>query len=163
MVKPLLVIAGPCVMESEALVMQTAAMVRHLQDVLPIKAYFKSSFDKANRTSCHAFRGPGMAQGLTWLQNVKREYGLPVLTDVHEDTCIDTVASVVDVLQTPAFLCRQTNFIQRVARCGKTVNLKKGQFLSPQEMTYVVEKKRNPLATQTFGYVSVAHALDTTI
>lgn len=140
--QPLFLIAGPCVIESEQLVLDTAGELQSICNELGIHFIFKSSFDKANRTSTSSFRGPGLEQGLAILQKVKSEFGLPVLTDVHEDTPLAEVASVVDVLQTPAFLCRQTNFIQAVARQGKPVNIKKGQFLAPWDMANVVEKAR---------------------
>jgi 2-dehydro-3-deoxyphosphooctonate aldolase (KDO 8-P synthase) len=140
---PLFVIAGPCVIESESLVLHTAERLAAIAGRLGMPLVFKSSFDKANRTSIDSFRGPGLAAGLRILERVKREIGVPVLTDVHEDTPLDEVAEVVDVLQTPALLCRQTNFITAVASRGKPVNLKKGQFLSPEEMTLVVEKARS--------------------
>jgi len=140
--RPLFLIAGPCVIESAALVEQIAGCLQELTSRLGVLLVFKASFDKANRSSHQSFRGPGMASGLKILEDVKRKFGIPVLTDVHEDTPIAEVAAVVDVLQTPAFLCRQTNFIQNVARAGKPVNIKKGQFLSPWEMHNVVEKAR---------------------
>jgi 2-dehydro-3-deoxyphosphooctonate aldolase (KDO 8-P synthase) len=140
--RPLFLIAGPCVIESEALVEEIAGCLREITAKLRIPLVFKASFDKANRSSGTSFRGPGMAQGLKVLEGVRRKFGLPVLTDVHEDTPVDEVAAVVDVLQTPAFLCRQTNFIQNVARAGKPVNIKKGQFLSPWEMANVVDKAK---------------------
>ncbi len=139
---PLFLIAGPCVIESEQLVLDTAGELQSLCRELGINFIFKASFDKANRTSSSSFRGPGVEQGLAILQKVKQQYGLPVLTDVHEDTPLAEVAAVVDVLQTPAFLCRQTNFIQEVARQGRPVNIKKGQFLAPWDMANVVEKAR---------------------
>ena len=135
-------IAGPCVIESEQLVMDVAGRIKEITDKLGMEYIFKSSFDKANRSSTGSFRGPGMERGLQILQKVKETYGLRVLTDVHEDTPVEEVASVVDVLQTPAFLVRQTNFIQRVARCGKPVNIKKGQFLAPGDMKNVIAKAR---------------------
>jgi len=138
--KPFFLIAGPCVIESEQLVMDTAGELRDICADLSIPFIFKSSFDKANRSSGASFRGPGVDEGLRILSEVRRKIGVPVLTDVHEDTDIEAVAEVVDVLQTPAFLCRQTNFIRRVAAAGKPVNIKKGQFLSPWEMKNVVEK-----------------------
>jgi 2-dehydro-3-deoxyphosphooctonate aldolase (KDO 8-P synthase) len=138
----LFLIAGPCVIESEALALDTAGYLRELSDELGIRLVYKSSFDKANRTSHQSFRGPGMEQGLAILEKVKAQIGVPVLTDVHEDTPLAEVAAVVDVLQTPAFLCRQTNFIQAVASQGKPVNIKKGQFLAPWDMINVVEKAR---------------------
>jgi 2-dehydro-3-deoxyphosphooctonate aldolase (KDO 8-P synthase) len=140
--KPFFLIAGPCVIESEALALETAAALKEMTARLGIPFIYKSSFDKANRTSSKSFRGPGMEEGLRILQKVKDQLGVPVLTDVHEDTPLDEVASVVDVLQTPAFLCRQTNFIQNVARQGKPVNIKKGQFLAPWDMANVVAKAR---------------------
>lgn len=133
-------IAGPCVIESEMLVLEVAEHLRALSDKLQVQIIFKSSFDKANRSSTSSFRGPGMEEGLRILQKVKDDLGMRVLTDVHEDTPIDEVASVVDVLQTPAFLVRQTNFIQRVAKAGKPVNIKKGQFQAPWDMQNVVDK-----------------------
>ena len=136
-------IAGPCVIESEQLALDTAARLRDICLRLDIPFIYKSSFDKANRSSGDSFRGLGVDEGLRILSEVKRQVGVPVLTDVHEDTDITAVAEVVDVLQTPAFLCRQTNFITRVAQAGKPVNIKKGQFLSPWEMTSVVEKARS--------------------
>ena len=140
--KPLFLIAGPCVIESEKLILDTAETLKLTTEKLSIPLIFKASFDKANRSSASSFRGPGIEQGLRILQRVKVELGLPVLTDVHEDTPLDEVAAVVDVLQTPAFLCRQTNFIQNVARQGKPVNIKKGQFLAPWDMQNVVDKAR---------------------
>ena len=138
--KPFFLIAGPCVIESMQLQLDTAGTLKEITSELGIPFIFKSSFDKANRTSVSGFRGPGMEEGLKVLSEVKRQLDLPVLTDVHEYTPMDEVASVVDVLQTPAFLCRQTDFIQKVARAGKPVNVKKGQFLSPWEMKHVAEK-----------------------
>ena len=138
----LFLIAGPCVIESERLAVETAESLSRIADRHGVGVVYKSSFDKANRTSHRSFRGPGLEAGLRILERVRREVGLPVVTDVHEDTPLDEVASVVDVLQTPAFLCRQTNFIQSVARCGKPVNIKKGQFLSPWDMAHVAEKAR---------------------
>jgi len=140
--RPLFLIAGPCVMEEERLVLESAARLKEMTGHLGIPFIFKSSFDKANRTSSSSFRGPGLEAGLRLLERVRSEVGVPVLTDVHEDTPLDEVAAVVDVLQTPAFLCRQTNFIQRVARQGRPVNIKKGQFLAPWDMAHVVEKAR---------------------
>jgi len=139
---PLLVIAGPCVIESELMAMTTAEHLKALSDALSMPIIYKSSFDKANRSSVHSYRGPGIAKGLEILHAVKTQFDLPILTDVHEDTPLDEVASLVDVLQTPAFLCRQTNFIQRVAATMKPVNIKKGQFLSPWEMKHVVAKAK---------------------
>ena len=126
--QPLFLIAGPCVIESEQLAIDTAGQLKEIAAELGIPFIYKSSFDKANRSSHESFRGPGMEQGLRILQNVKDQIGVPVLTDVHEDTPLNEVAAVVDVLQTPAFLCRQTNFIQAVASQGKPVNIKKGQI-----------------------------------
>ncbi len=140
--QPLFLIAGPCVIESEQLAMDTAAELKAITEALRIPFVYKSSFDKANRTSSKSYRGPGMEAGLKILQKIKDELGVPVLTDVHEDTPLDEVAAVVDILQTPAFLVRQTNFIQRVARQGKPLNIKKGQFLAPWDMINVVEKAR---------------------
>jgi 2-dehydro-3-deoxyphosphooctonate aldolase (KDO 8-P synthase) len=133
-------IAGPCVIESEQLVLDTAGAMKEITDDLEIPFIFKSSFDKANRSSHTSFRGPGLDEGLEILAKVKSQLGIPVLTDVHEDTPLKEVAAVVDVLQTPAFLCRQTNFIQNVASQGLPVNIKKGQFLSPWEMKSVADK-----------------------
>jgi 2-dehydro-3-deoxyphosphooctonate aldolase (KDO 8-P synthase) len=141
--RPLFLIAGPCVIESEALVIEVAGRMQELTAELGIPYIFKASFDKANRSSKGSFRGPGMEAGLGILAEVRRQLGVPVLTDVHEDTPLAEVASVVDVLQTPAFLCRQTNFIVNAAAQGKPVNIKKGQFLSPWEMRNVVEKARS--------------------
>jgi 2-dehydro-3-deoxyphosphooctonate aldolase (KDO 8-P synthase) len=140
--KPFFLIAGPCVIESEQLALETAAQLKAITDDLAIPFIYKSSFDKANRSSHSSFRGLGMAEGLAILEKVREEIGVPVLTDVHEDTPLEEVASVVDVLQTPAFLCRQTNFIQNVARQGLPVNIKKGQFLAPGDMINVVEKAK---------------------
>jgi len=138
--EPLFLIAGPCVIESEDMAFRTAETLRDLTAKLGLPFIYKSSFDKANRSSVDSFRGPGIEEGLRILAAVKKEFAVPVLTDVHEDTPLDEVADVVDVLQTPAFLCRQTNFITRVAATNKPVNIKKGQFLSPAEMTNVVSK-----------------------
>jgi len=140
--KPFFLIAGPCVVESEQLQVDVAGQLKEITGRLGINFIFKSSFDKANRTSGKSFRGLGMEEGLRILGEVKKQIGVPVLTDVHEYTPFDEVAEVVDVLQTPAFLCRQTDFIQKVARVGKPVNIKKGQFLSPWNMKNVVEKAR---------------------
>ncbi len=140
--QPLFLIAGPCVIESEQLVMETAATLKAITARLGVPFIFKSSLDKANRTSWRSFRGLGYEQGLRILEAIRRELNVPVLTDVHEDSPLNEVAAVVDVLQTPAFLCRQTNFIQAVARCGLPVNIKKGQFLAPWDMAAVVEKAR---------------------
>jgi 2-dehydro-3-deoxyphosphooctonate aldolase (KDO 8-P synthase) len=141
--QPFFLIAGPCVIESEALALETAGYLKELTAKLGIPFIYKSSFDKANRSSGTSFRGPGLEEGLRILAEVKSQVGVPVLTDVHEDTPLDEVAAVVDVLQTPAFLCRQTNFIVNVASQGKPVNIKKGQFLSPWEMTNVADKARS--------------------
>ena len=141
--QPLFLIAGPCVVESEGLILDTAGKLKELTARLGIPFIFKSSFDKANRSSQKSFRGPGMEEGLRILSEVKRQLGLPVLTDVHEDTPMAEVASVVDVLQTPAFLARQTNFILNVCSQKRPVNIKKGQFLSPWEMQNVVDKARS--------------------
>jgi len=138
--QPLFLIAGPCVIESEQLILDTAGTLKEITAALGIPFIFKSSFDKANRSSHKSFRGPGIETGLAILEKVKAQIGVPVLTDVHEDTPLDEVAAVVDVLQTPAFLCRQTNFIQNVARQGRPVNIKKGQFLSPWDMKNVSDK-----------------------
>jgi 2-dehydro-3-deoxyphosphooctonate aldolase (KDO 8-P synthase) len=140
--QPLFVIAGPCVIESEQLALDTAGQLKEMCAALNIPFIYKSSFDKANRSSAKSFRGLGLEEGLRILSEVKKQVGVPVLTDVHEDTSLDEVASVVDVLQTPAFLCRQTNFIQNVARTGLPVNIKKGQFLAPGDMKNVVDKAR---------------------
>jgi 2-dehydro-3-deoxyphosphooctonate aldolase (KDO 8-P synthase) len=157
---PLALIAGPCVIESRDAALRHAARLREMAAHAALPLIYKSSFDKANRTSLGSFRGVGLEEGLRILEDVRRETGLPVLTDVHEREQIAAVAAVVDVLQTPAFLCRQTDFIVAVAGAGKPVNLKKGQFLSPWEMQRVVEKARatgNPdlLVTErgfAFGY-----------
>ncbi len=135
-------IAGPCVIESEQFAIDTAGELREITSALQIPFIYKSSFDKANRTSSRSYRGPGLEEGLRILEAVKKQVNVPVLTDVHEDTPVDEVAKVVDMMQTPAFLCRQTNFIQRVASQGLPVNIKKGQFLSPWEMKNVVDKAR---------------------
>ncbi|HVC01570.1 MAG TPA: 3-deoxy-8-phosphooctulonate synthase [Steroidobacteraceae bacterium] len=158
--RPLFLIAGPCVIESEQLVLDVAGSLRETTAALGVPFIFKASFDKANRSSRASFRGPGLERGLQALERVRSLYGVPVLTDVHEDTPLAEVASVVDVLQTPAFLCRQTNFIVAVASQGRPVNLKKGQFLSPWEMQNVVDKARSAGNTQimvcergfSFGY-----------
>lgn len=157
---PFFLIAGPCVIEGEQFAIDTASQLKEAADSLGIPFIYKSSFDKANRTSLHSYRGPGVEEGLRILDSVKKQVGVPVLTDVHEDTPVHEVASVVDVMQTPAFLCRQTNYIQRVAQQGIPVNIKKGQFLSPWEMKNVVEKaletgNRNILVCErgaSFGY-----------
>jgi 2-dehydro-3-deoxyphosphooctonate aldolase (KDO 8-P synthase) len=141
--QPLFLIAGPCVVESEGLILDTAGKLKELTARLGIPFIFKSSFDKANRSSQKSYRGPGMEEGLRILSEVKRQLGLAVLTDVHEDTPMAEVASVVDVLQTPAFLARQTNFILNVCSQKRPVNIKKGQFLSPWEMQNVVDKARS--------------------
>jgi 2-dehydro-3-deoxyphosphooctonate aldolase (KDO 8-P synthase) len=141
--KPLFLIAGPDTLESEQLCLDVAGRLREATQRLGMPYIFKGSFDKANRSSGASYRGPGMAEGLRILAAVKKQIGVPVLTDVHEDTPLGEVAAVVDVLQTPAFLCRQTNFVRSVAQQGKPVNIKKGQFLSPWEMGNVVEKARS--------------------
>ena len=140
---PLFFIAGPCVIESEALILDTASELKKIGDTLGIAVIFKSSFDKANRSSIDSYRGPGIEEGLRILQRVKDELEMPVLTDVHEDTPLNEVASVVDVLQTPAFLCRQTNFIVDVCAQGVPVNIKKGQFLAPLDMLQVANKAKS--------------------
>lgn len=158
--RPFFLIAGPCVIESEQLAMDTAGTLKEICQRLDIPFIFKSSFDKANRSSGQSFRGLGVDEGLRILSLVKKQIGVPVLTDVHEDTDMQAVAEVVDVLQTPAFLCRQTNFITRVAEAGIPVNIKKGQFLSPWEMGNVVDKAKATGNTQimvcergaSFGY-----------
>ena len=139
---PFFLSAGTCVVESEEMAMDTAASLKETCDELGIYLIYKSSFDKANRSSHESYRGPGIEVGLKILDKVKRDLGLPVLTDVHEDTPLDEVAEVVSVLQTPAFLCRQTGFIQKVAATGLPVNIKKGQFLAPWDMQHVVAKAK---------------------
>jgi 2-dehydro-3-deoxyphosphooctonate aldolase (KDO 8-P synthase) len=158
--RPLFLIAGPCVIESRELAMETAGRLKEITGRLGVPFIYKSSFDKANRSSIGSFRGPGVEEGLKILEAVKRELGVPVLTDIHEDTPLGEVAAVVDVLQTPAFLCRQTNFIVAACSQGRPVNIKKGQFLSPWEMANVVAKARSTGNEQimvcergfTFGY-----------
>lgn len=158
--KPLFLIAGTCVIESEQMALDTAGYLKELTTRLGIPFIYKSSFDKANRSSHQSFRGPGIEKGLAVLEKVKQQLQLPVLTDVHEDTPLNEVASVVDVLQTPAFLCRQTNFIQAVCSQGKPVNIKKGQFLAPWDMASVAAKAKATGNTQimvcergvSFGY-----------
>ncbi|MEZ5564391.1 MAG: 3-deoxy-8-phosphooctulonate synthase [Gammaproteobacteria bacterium] len=158
--QPLFLIAGPCVVETETLAVETAGQLRDMARRLQIPFIFKSSYDKANRSSLKSYRGPGIEEGLRVLESVRRQLDIPVLTDVHEDSPLSEVAAVVDVLQTPAFLCRQTNFILNVARQGKPVNIKKGQFLSPWEMGNVVAKAESTGNTEvmvcergfTFGY-----------
>lgn len=140
--QPLFIIAGPCVIESEALALDTAGQLNEITSRLGIPFIYKSSYDKANRTSHTSFRGPGLEKGLAILEKVKQQIGVPVLTDVHETSPFEEIAAVVDVLQTPAFLSRQTDFIQAVARAGKPVNIKKGQFMAPGDMQYVVEKAK---------------------
>ena len=139
---PFFLIAGPCVIESEAMAMKTAEALKEITESLGIFLVYKSSFDKANRSSSTSYRGPGLSAGLSILEKVRDTFGLPIITDVHEDTPLSEVAEVVSILQTPAFLCRQTNFIQNVARQGLPVNIKKGQFLAPWDMQHVVEKAR---------------------
>ena len=141
--RPFFLIAGPCVVESEGLVLDIAGRMQEITAALGIPYIFKASYDKANRSSQASFRGPGIEEGLRILSEVKRQFGLPVLTDVHEDTPLAEVAAVVDVLQTPAFLCRQTNFILSASSQGRPVNIKKGQFLSPWEMKNVIDKARS--------------------
>jgi 2-dehydro-3-deoxyphosphooctonate aldolase (KDO 8-P synthase) len=158
--RPLFLIAGPCVIESRELAMETAGRLKEITARLGVPFIYKSSFDKANRSSIGSFRGPGIEGGLKILEAVKRELGVPVLTDIHEDTPLGEVAAVVDVMQTPAFLCRQTNFIVAACSQGLPVNIKKGQFLSPWEMSNVVAKARSTGNEQimvcergfTFGY-----------
>jgi len=140
--RPFFLIAGPCVIESESLALETAGRLQETARKLAIPFVYKSSFDKANRTAAASYRGPGLEQGLAILERVKKQVGAPVLTDVHENTPLQEVAAVADILQTPAFLCRQTDFIQRVAACGRPVNIKKGQFLAPWDMVHVVAKAR---------------------
>jgi 2-dehydro-3-deoxyphosphooctonate aldolase (KDO 8-P synthase) len=140
--QPIFLIAGPCVIESEALAMETAAQLKDIAGQAGIPFVYKSSFDKANRSSHKSYRGPGLDEGLRILQRVRDEVDVPVLTDVHEDTPLGEVADVVSVLQTPAFLCRQTNFIQNVCSQGRPVNIKKGQFLAPGDMRHVAAKAR---------------------
>ena len=141
--RPIFLIAGTCVVESETMAVDTAGTLKEICEKLGVPFIYKSSFDKANRSSAGSFRGPGMEEGLRILGEVRSQVGVPVLSDVHEDTPMDEVAAVVDVLQTPAFLCRQTNFILRVVAAGKPVNIKKGQFLSPWEMQNVVDKAKS--------------------
>jgi 2-dehydro-3-deoxyphosphooctonate aldolase (KDO 8-P synthase) len=141
--QPLFLIAGTCVIESEQMTMDVAGQLKELTSGLGIPFIYKSSFDKANRTSVHSYRGPGIEKGLQILEAVKKELQVPVLTDVHEDTPLAEVASVVDVMQTPAFLCRQTNFIVNVAKQGLPVNIKKGQFMAPWDMQHVAEKAKS--------------------
>jgi 2-dehydro-3-deoxyphosphooctonate aldolase (KDO 8-P synthase) len=159
--KPFFLIAGPCVVESEQLQIDVAGKLKEITSELKIPFIFKSSYDKANRSSGKSFRGPGMDEGLRVLAEVKKQLGVPVLTDVHTEEEIPMVAGVVDVLQTPAFLCRQTDFIHAVARAGKPVNIKKGQFLAPADMKNVVDKARDASGTDnimvcergaSFGY-----------
>lgn len=140
---PFFLLAGPCVIESEAMAMQTAEILKTITMELEIPFVYKSSFDKANRSSDKSYRGPGLSKGIEILARVKETFELPIVTDVHEDTPLDEVVEVVDVLQTPAFLCRQTNFIKKVASFQKPVNIKKGQFLSPWEMKHVVDKAKS--------------------
>jgi 2-dehydro-3-deoxyphosphooctonate aldolase (KDO 8-P synthase) len=158
--QPLFLIAGPCVIEGREFSLETAGRLKEIAGRLGIPFIYKSSFDKANRSSIGSFRGPGMEEGLRILEAVRQQVGVPVLTDIHEDTPLDEVAAVVDVLQTPAFLCRQTNFIVAACSQGRPVNIKKGQFLSPWEMANVVAKARSTGNEQvmvcergfTFGY-----------
>lgn len=141
--KPFFLIAGTCVVESLDLTLKTAEALKKITTKLNIPFIYKSSFDKANRSSIKSYRGPGLEEGLRILEEVKSQINVPILTDVHEDSPLDQISEVVDVLQTPAFLCRQTNFITRVAKTNKPINIKKGQFLSPQEMTAVAEKAKS--------------------
>ncbi len=141
--QPFFLIAGPCVIESESMALSTAEFLKNLTEKLNINFIYKSSFDKANRSSGDSFRGLGINKGLEILNKVKTQIGVPVLTDVHEDTNLSEVAEIVDVLQTPAFLCRQTNFIQNVAKQGRPVNIKKGQFLAPWDMVHVAKKAKD--------------------
>ena len=158
--QPLFLIAGPDTLESEELALEVASHIAPIAKKLDMLYIFKGSFDKANRSSGKSYRGPGMAAGLKIMEKVKKVVGVPVLTDVHEDTPIDEVAEVVDVIQTPAFLCRQTNFMQKVARAGRPVNVKKGQFMSPWEMGNVIDKMKDVAPHQfmlcergfSFGY-----------
>jgi 2-dehydro-3-deoxyphosphooctonate aldolase (KDO 8-P synthase) len=159
--QPFFLIAGPCVVESEQLQMDVAGQLKEMTAALGIPFIFKSSYDKANRSSGKSYRGPGMEKGLEILAKVKKTLGVPVLTDVHTEEEVPTVAQYVDVLQTPAFLCRQTDFIHAVARAGKPVNIKKGQFLAPSDMKNVVDKAREASGTDnimvcergaSFGY-----------
>ncbi|MDH3840881.1 MAG: 3-deoxy-8-phosphooctulonate synthase, partial [Chromatiales bacterium] len=158
--KPLFLIAGPCVIESQQMAFDTAGRLKEICGDLGVPFIYKSSYDKANRSSRSSYRGPGVEEGLRILGEVRAQLDVPVLTDVHEDTPLNEVADVVDVMQTPAFLCRQTNFIVNVAAAGKPVNIKKGQFLSPWEMGNVVDKAKSTGNEQimvcergfTFGY-----------
>ncbi|NLC69723.1 MAG: 3-deoxy-8-phosphooctulonate synthase [Desulfuromonadaceae bacterium] len=158
--RPLALIAGPCVIEDEAATLRIAAYLKRLGEDLGIGVIFKASYDKANRTSGESFRGPGLAEGLAILAKVKREYGLPVLSDVHDTAQVESAAEVLDILQIPAFLCRQTDLLMAVARTGRGVNVKKGQFLAPWDLTNIVHKiescgNRNILLTErgsSFGY-----------
>ena len=140
--QPFFLISGPCVVESEKLTLEIAESLKEITDRLGIPYIFKASYDKANRSSHDSYRGPGIAEGLRILEKVKTDIGVPVLTDIHEDSPLDEVAEVADVLQTPAFLCRQTNFIQSIAKLGRPVNIKKGQFLAPWDMGNVVNKAK---------------------
>jgi len=165
--KPFFLISGPCVVESEQLQMDVAGRLKEMTSALGIPFIFKSSYDKANRSSGASFRGPGMEKGLEILAKVRRELKVPVLTDVHSEAEIPAVAAAVDVLQTPAFLCRQTDFIRAVAQSGKPVNIKKGQFLAPHDMKNVIDKARAPRAKEacrtTFSWpVNEARASATT-
>jgi 2-dehydro-3-deoxyphosphooctonate aldolase (KDO 8-P synthase) len=146
--QPLFLIAGPCVIESRQMALDTAGQLKEITAALGIPFIYKSSYDKANRSSGKTPRGPGIAKGLEILDDVKRQIGVPVLTDVHNEDEIAIVAAVVDVLQTPAFLCRQTDFIEAVARCGKPVNIKKGQFLAPGDMKQVVAKAKAAIVAE---------------
>jgi len=149
--RPLFLIAGPCAIESRTLALETAGRLKEITAALGVPFVYKSSFDKANRSSGGSFRGPGIDEGLRILDDVRREVGVPVLTDVHEAGQAAEVAAVVDLLQTPAFLCRQTDFIRAVAATGRPVNIKKGQFLAPQDMTHVVDKAREAAVQAGYG------------
>ena len=155
--RPLFLIAGPCVVESEQLQIDVAGQLKEITSALGIPFIFKSSYDKANRSSGSSFRGPGMEKGLHILAKVKKEVGVPVLTDVHTEAEIPAAAAVVDVLQTPAFLCRQTDFIRAVAQSGKPVNIKKGQFLAPHDMKNVIGKARAAVAVGVAGVFMETH------
>lgn len=158
--RPFFLIAGPCVIESEQLALDSAGKLKEICGALGISFIYKSSFDKANRSSLHSYRGPGMERGMAILQKVRDSIDVPVLTDVHEDTPLNEISSIVSVLQIPAFLCRQTSFVQKVAATGLPVNIKKGQFLAPWDMIHVVEKAKSSGNSQimvcergvSFGY-----------
>ena len=160
---PLFLIAGPCVIESAELALEVAAEMKGITAELGIPYIFKASYDKANRSSQNSFRGLGLEEGLKILSEIREELQIPVLTDVHSIDEIEPVSEVVDVLQTPAFLCRQTDFIKAVARSGRPVNIKKGQFLAPQDMKNVVEKRGRRVEKKIYLFVSEGRVLDTTI